>query len=643
MSNIYNELLPNIVSYWDFRSGGINDRIGSNHLSFNSTPVFQNKNGLSLDGTDDYVTETIANYQSSDSTGSVVALVKTEDVSVSQTIFHSGDTATNNYYTRLTLDTLGRINWAQKNNDTADEIRGQTDISGNEYRLVTLTSSGTAYTIYLDNASETISVDGGSNSGDWFADTDNRDNINIGVQKNSTVNWYWNGNIKFVMLLDKALTGQEVAELYDLSKTEYGNKEKKHTFYLPSNVDNSDSTLVAGYNMDVDGSGIVQDVTGAYPGTLTGGAVQEQGVFDNALLLDGNEGRVDTGSTDYIGTGDITVAGLIKLNGFGGGGFGRIFENGKFTIYTSDNMLTMISDGSTGATSAAGTLKLNEWIHFVLVRPSGGDNCIFYIDGNDATNLADSGTPAGAISNLFIGNNSGSNRGLDGVLDNMRIFNEIKNATWIADDYAKFAETLTYRDSLKDANVSTGNVTAGYLENTDWQVNSGAYQVKYDSTEDARYYSCETAGVAYTSSDMAYGTWEFDVYKDADGNTMQIIFIANVIGTKAASGQEAYVLTINNVEGIQLEKAGTGGGDLMVSAAGLLSLQTWYRIKVTRRYDGQFTVYFSSDNGITYTQVVAASGSNPVTNNVTTTSNYTSLDNDPGDRVKNLTFSRGIV
>ena len=46
MSNIYDSLKPNILAHYDFRSGGINDLVGSNHASFDSAPVFINKLGL---------------------------------------------------------------------------------------------------------------------------------------------------------------------------------------------------------------------------------------------------------------------------------------------------------------------------------------------------------------------------------------------------------------------------------------------------------------------------------------------------------------------------------------------------------------------------------------------------------------------
>ncbi len=632
MSNIYNELLPNIVSYWDFRSGGINDRIGSNHLSFNSTPVFQNKNGLSLDGTDDYVTETIANYQSSDSTGSVVALVKTEDVSVSQTIFHSGDTATNNYYTRLTLDTLGRINWAQKNNDTADEIRGQTDISGNEYRLVTLTSSGTAYTIYLDNASETISVDGGSNSGDWFADTDNRDNINIGVQKNSTVNWYWNGNIKFVMLLDKALTGQEVAELYEASKQEYGNKEQKQNFFLPESVDNSDSSLVAGYNME-SVAGKVQDVTGTYPGTIGGKVTQTKGIFGNGVQFTGTDGdEIDAGATDFVSTGNITVSGLIFLDSFGGGNDGHLLHNGK-TIMTINNsgIIRVSSDGGGNYAESNGVVALGEWKHLVVTRTSAGV-VTHYLDSVSVSNTTDSGTPVAGNQNVRMGNNSAGTRAFDGIIDNFRVYNEIKDATWVTNDYAKFAETLNFRDSLKDATVSRANVTAGQLENTDWQVDSGAWQVKYDSSEDFRYYSCETLGIIYMPSDWVYGTVEFKL-KKTETTVPRILFVADVIGSEGATGQDSYQIVIQADESIFLRKS-INGTDTSIAntAASTATVDTWQTYKITRRYDGQFNVYLDEVNII----------SNQ-TENTTTASKYFLLDLDAGDQVTDIIQYRGII
>lgn len=150
-----------------------------------------------------------------------------------------------------------------------------------------------------------------------------------------------------------------------------------------------------------------------------------------------------------------------------------------------------------------------------------------------------------------------------------------------------------------------------------------------------------TAGTAYTPSDVAYGEWEFDVYKAGDANTMSINFISKDPSAWNVGTNESYLLYFNNVEGIGLVK-GTAPGSAdykFKTADSYISNNTWYRIKVTRSTAGVFTVYIKGGSfGDDYVlmDVTGGSGANPVTDNTYTISNYFVAGMNAGDQIANV-------
>jgi len=160
---------------------------------------------------------------------------------------------------------------------------------------------------------------------------------------------------------------------------------------------------------------------------------------------------------------------------------------------------------------------------------------------------------------------------------------------------------------------------------------SGA-TIKYDGLVNAG------AGLAYINQDKAYGTWEFDVNKVGADNRIILSFIrSNTAG--AVNNGEGYALDINNNEEVKLHRVNEGSYTVLFEiAASYIAINTDYRIKITRSLAGIFTVYikggtFGWDD---WTTVVADSGTNPVTDNTYTTSNYLVADLDSTDTISNL-------
>jgi len=147
--------------------------------------------------------------------------------------------------------------------------------------------------------------------------------------------------------------------------------------------------------------------------------------------------------------------------------------------------------------------------------------------------------------------------------------------------------------------------------------------------------TCDTAGIAYIASTQAYGTWEFDVNKGAEGNTSKIAFISSTVNPYPNTN--GYHLIFLNNEGFNLTRINDDSSysDLFITDISYIDNNIWYRIKIERTGDGTFTVYikggdFGWDD---WTTVVADSGSNPATDNVHTTSAYFVADLNAGDKI----------
>jgi len=146
-------------------------------------------------------------------------------------------------------------------------------------------------------------------------------------------------------------------------------------------------------------------------------------------------------------------------------------------------------------------------------------------------------------------------------------------------------------------------------------------------------------GIAYITSSTAYGEWEFDVNKVGAGNTCRIQFISST--TSTYPNFIGYRFSINNDESIEFRSfSGASSSLLFQTTISYISFNVNYRIKITRTLDGTFTVYIKGGafGWDSWTTVVASSGTNPVTNNTYTTSNYFVCDLDNGDQIRNLTI-----
>ena len=201
------------------------------------------------------------------------------------------------------------------------------------------------------------------------------------------------------------------------------------------------------------------------------------------------------------------------------------------------------------------------------------------------------------------------------------------NTKLVGFDSIKVAEVgKTYLESWKTdwaANVSDAAVTAGFLENTPFEVISGGWKISMDTIngqdvkvmEDTAVGSivldCSVMGQGET--DAAYGEWEFWFNKENTASTLYFNFISD--GFLSANGNKGYQFVLGSAENILFRKT-TPSEILFSTVDDFVSLNVWHKVNINRSSSGEFYVYLDD------VLITAESGNNPETNNDHIVSNY---------------------
>jgi hypothetical protein len=160
--------------------------------------------------------------------------------------------------------------------------------------------------------------------------------------------------------------------------------------------------------------------------------------------FNGTTSLIDTGS-DFIETKAITVCGWIKLTGWGGGGYPRIFDNGKTLLWiNSTSKVIVLSATTSGAVvkSDDNSIFLNK-SQFVAVTRTSAGVANFYIGDLDTApalsgdaNQTD-GTPTAGTTNVIIGNNVAQTRTFDGLIPMLQVYEGILDLATITRIYTE--------------------------------------------------------------------------------------------------------------------------------------------------------------------------------------------------------------
>lgn len=443
------------------------------------------------------------------------------------------------------------------------------------------------------------------------------------------------------------LTASELSELHGWSQERQSPlvRSDRRYFDLGSRVPNQASGLVGAWDLGVITAGAVADKTDNEGHlSVTGNVAPVQSVhgaaasFDGASFLDGATLGALTECTILISMYHRTFADQIGFDlGVANDAIGVGFDSsGKPLVY--DDI-----DNADDATLVGGVVPAGR-VYRLALTITGATKELF-LNGVSVVSGAGGGGGLADISSLDVrvGSRVGGLFFTDGLVGNAEVYNRVLADAEISEDAFSYANKVTLLDDPSQARPSfadEGGVVGHPLSNTEWLFGdtAGRWQVKEDANGGWR--ECTTAGLLYHSSPQAYGTWEFEFYKGA-ATTVGLHFLASSVDSF-----DGYGLVIDGNEKLSLIEfaGGTPTATHFATGDGYVTAGSWYRLRVTRRSDGEFTVYVKGGPEFPmWTQVVPTSGSNPVTDSTYTTSLVFRADLDVGDRAGDLISHHGVV
>lgn len=323
---------------------------------------------------------------------------------------------------------------------TATGVSGDTLVVGKPV-FVTGVYDGTNIRVYTNG----VLNDTASSASFDFAGADGLFTIGAG----SSGSFFVNSKIWNVRVYDVALTGEEIQQIYRMEQSVPHMIPAQQPYSALPDI--TDSFLVASY-LNSANNGTAKD----YSNNNNDGTATAVVLGNNQGAFDGADSIFNTNSSTIVEDGALTFAVTFNANSLGEGTLGRFVSNGRFIIdVAGTNTIRVMNNGTGGTilTTDNSVFSFGETYRLVVTRNSTGDTTNIYLNGS-LIKSGDADTPSSIASDLRIGNSSGTNRTWDGILKDVEIYNEAKDASWVSQDYSKRVPDnnlqLWLKDSLDD-------------------------------------------------------------------------------------------------------------------------------------------------------------------------------------------------
>lgn len=472
------DLTDGLVAHWKLdETDGTTayDSAGSNDGTiYGATPTTGQVDGaLELDGIDDYVNlDTHIGDFSGMSAGSMGIWIKNEGVDRHTAFFSAGDAGDHKSHVNFELLPWEVIKVRVCQNDSS-KLYWMSDEglpSGWHHFVYATNSSGNW--VYLDGSPWAGSYTVGSSSTRaFFSDVTNQDYMRIGCSMfDDTDYWHWEGGIDDVRIYDRALSDEEVEELYrgellSLEITgpdtvaEDSQAQYKAIAYFDNNstadvtdlavwsVDPNDIASITAGLLTTEAIDLPEDITitAEYGTEIAQKDVSILAICPSgyALEFDGRNDYVDCGNGESLDNmSEITLSAWVYIKNWNTGKYSaRIISkchypfsayeltvdgiDGKPNVnvgfYGKNNIVALHSpDGSIG---------LNNWYH--ITATNTGNEQKIYLDGIEvASDNVDTGAIRNIEPNLWIGQitNAYVDSAFEGLIDEVAIYSRALSA-----------------------------------------------------------------------------------------------------------------------------------------------------------------------------------------------------------------------
>lgn len=448
----YPDIASNLAAYWKLDDGTgttPDDSIGTNHASFNGTPAWETTariNGGIYFDSGDYLSVPEATLLDGSTNFSVATWVR----------FNSDDGSNH-----ILVKTHSGAPWDSWVLDFSATKKFQFQVRNNAGTLFGPTAS--TLPLVPDTWYHLVGVKEGANVRLYINGVFDNEITNFtGTVYNSDSEMQmggsasqWAGNMDDVRFYNRALSADDIKLLYTCSAPK-GAVKYDSTFNVMTYCNGAEwvamgtiggtpptNGLIGHWKLDDATGSSIADSAGSVTGAWTDGAnnnVAEEaisGTVGGALDFDGNN-EVNYGDALDLGVQDFTIALWLRVDDYSGQP--KIIQkwvNATGTGYhmsvrTTGILRADIGDGTTSVVSpTTGTvLPTGSWIHVAVTFDRSG-NMTRYVNGQIYGTQADI-SAVGSVDNinpLFLPT------GLDGALDDVRIYNRVLSATEISQLY----------------------------------------------------------------------------------------------------------------------------------------------------------------------------------------------------------------
>ncbi|MBF9018794.1 LamG domain-containing protein [Oceanispirochaeta sp. M2] len=422
---------PNTVSFWKFdENRGVTayDSIGSNDGVIHGASWASGHNGsaLSFDGVDDYVQTTSGN--GIDVHGQALTLeawVKwtvdpSTQASWANILFKKADSTwgphyqlqhnSGNRFFEFVVSTENKVN---------AYIQSSTSPQEGEWYHVVGVYDGSEILIYVNGVLE--------NSKTVVGNLLTGENNPLYIGSNQNAGRYFNGVIDEVGIYNNALNASEVLARYNVDSLPYESET----------VD-----LVSEWDLNENSGSVATDSVGDNYGTIYD-ATWTEGVDGSALSFDGTWDHVDVNfNNNNFDLDKYTISVWSKVNDW------RNYWDGIFSIYNSHEDRINFEIGNDNTVRAylrtnnqyqfsisSDPIVLEEWNHFVLSVDTQEKSASFYQNGELKGTASNFDYPSVTLDNFDIGRRDSTGNNLNGLVDELRVYNGILEADDILEIY----------------------------------------------------------------------------------------------------------------------------------------------------------------------------------------------------------------
>ncbi|RMH69902.1 MAG: T9SS C-terminal target domain-containing protein, partial [Gemmatimonadetes bacterium] len=200
------------------------------------------------------------------------------------------------------------------------------------------------------------------------------------------------------------------------------------------------------------------------PDDFPGYALDFDGVDDNVQIPDDN-------SLDLTST--YTVEAWINPVSWGENNRGRIVDKNvyRFMLRNNGNLWWRSTTGGSVRTSFNNVINWNQWQHVAVI--CDGSSVEFYVNGVLSSSGQSALTLSASTSNLYIGNNGGTNSTFEGKIDEVRIWNTARSVQDLRENmHLTLVGTEPGLVSYWQFNEGTGSTTSDPISGNDGTLNN---------------------------------------------------------------------------------------------------------------------------------------------------------------------------